>query len=99
MFKGIPTDEEVNRFYKSYPWIKLRKQVILRDNNECQRCKEHGKFSIGQCVHHKKELRKHPELALDIDNLITLCNTCHNSIHDRNEKRVKRRKFSNEERW
>ncbi|MPQ45123.1 HNH endonuclease, partial [Clostridium tarantellae] len=39
MFKDIPSDEEVNKFYKSYTWVKVRKKVMLRDNNECQRCK------------------------------------------------------------
>ncbi|MPQ44500.1 HNH endonuclease [Clostridium tarantellae] len=98
MFKDIPSDEEVNKFYKSYTWVKVRKKVMLRDNNECQRCKEQGMFSIGQCVHHKKELKKHPELALDINNLTVLCNKCHNIVHEKGAPKNKR-KCLTEERW
>ncbi len=34
-------------------------------------------------VDHIKELETNPELALDPDNLRTLCKDCHNKRHDR----------------
>lgn len=85
-FKRYIGDQETNKFYKTYKWKQKRKEVLKRDNYECQRCKERGKFSPGQCVHHIKELKFNPALAFANDNLITLCNRCHNDIHDKHFK-------------
>nr|DAU50675.1 MAG TPA: HNH endonuclease bacteriophage, HNH Endonuclease, DNA.52A [Caudoviricetes sp.] len=49
-------------------------------------------------VHHKKELKDFPELALVNSNLITLCTRCHNEIHERFKYQVSK-KFTNVERW
>ena len=81
------TIEQKQKFYSGYAWKKLRKQVIKRDNAECQECKRNGlvfintnemnksgrRKKISLIVHHKKELEDYPELALDIDNLETVC--------------------------
>lgn len=73
------------KFYKSNKWIKKRKEIIERDNNECQHCKAKGYATVGQLnrldVHHIKHLEDHWELRLDDDNLITLCSSCHNEQH------------------
>ena len=61
-------------------------------HNECQRCKAAGYYSPCEIVHHKKYVRKHPELALDINNLECLCRNCHENEH-------KKKIFMNEERW
>ena len=51
-------------------------------------------------VHHIKELREYPELALDDDNLVSLCAKCHNMRHGRIIKRfAKRKKRLTEEKW
>lgn len=50
-------------------------------------------------VHHKKEVKDYPELALVLDNLETLCVTCHNEEHDRLKDYKGRPNFINEERW
>lgn len=73
------------KFYKSRAWIKKRKEIIERDNNECQKCKSKGFATVGQNValdvHHKVHLEDSWEHRLDSDNLITLCRPCHNSEH------------------
>lgn len=73
------------KFYKSKEWIKKRKEIVERDNNECQKCKSKGLATVGQNValdvHHKVHLEDSWELRLDSDNLITLCRPCHNSEH------------------
>lgn len=97
-FKRYIQDEEANKFYKTYKWIKKREEALIRDNYECQECKKKGGYHKAECVHHIKELKKYPELALDINNLISLCNRCHNLIHEKHLARVKT-KFINEERW
>jgi 5-methylcytosine-specific restriction protein A len=111
------TVEQKTKFYTSYAWKKLRQQVIERDNYECQECKRQGKVfinthemnksgkrkKISLIVHHLKELEEHPELALDIDNLETVCVNCHNKIHDRYYQwrgfEPKRNRFAEDERW
>lgn len=64
-------------------WIKQRKKALIRDNYTCQKCgktaKELGK---NPDVHHKKPIRTFSKdeiesKANDLDNLITLCRSCH----------------------
>lgn len=51
-----------------------RKSVLQRDNYTCQCCGGH----INLNAHHIKNYAQHKDLALDIDNGITLCELCHN---------------------
>ncbi|QBX14417.1 homing endonuclease [Streptococcus phage Javan137] len=39
---------------------------------------------------HIKEVQYYPELALDLDNLRTLCKDCHNRRHGRYQKKESR---------
>ena len=94
---AFETEEQRLKFYTSYRWKKLRKEVSARDNYECQECKREGKVFINHggmnkrgtrkkitlIVHHIKELKDYPELAEDMDNLETVCVNCHNKMHDR----------------
>ena len=74
----------------------MREAIKRRDNYECQECKRKGDLTIDMkernkndrkkialVVDHIKELEHHPELALDPDNLETLCVNCHNKKHGR----------------
>lgn len=89
------------KFYKSSKWIKKRNEIIERDNNECQHCKEKGYATVGQTnkldVHHIKHLENHWDLRLDDDNLITLCSSCHNIEHP--EKLIKNKSDIHSERF
>ena len=77
----VLTEEQTYKFYRSTEWLRLRKAVLERDNFECVRCKAMGRFNKGQTVHHIKHLKKFPEQATDKNNLITVCNSCHNTLH------------------
>ena len=58
-------------------WVKLRKQVIKRDNHSCQLCSEEGLLQ----VHHAWGYRVGLEpWEYNIDELITLCPDCHTKI-------------------
>lgn len=72
---------DVSKFYKSSEWKDKRRQILRRDNYECQRCKREGRFSRATTVHHIKHLIDYPELALDDENLESLCDACHNLEH------------------
>jgi 5-methylcytosine-specific restriction enzyme A len=84
-------NREARTFYKSKAWEKCRKVVLQRDNYLCRKCLEQGRIAPADMVHHIEELTDNPELALNEDNLISLCNTCHNKEHPekRNGKKKK----------
>lgn len=92
---------EHRRFYKRKEWKRKRKQVLKRDNYECQRCKDAGEFSQAECVHHMYHLEERPDLALTDSNLASLCNACHNYFHPEKLKspEIDRREHITEERW
>ncbi|KON88916.1 alpha/beta hydrolase [Sporosarcina globispora] len=89
--KENKTSKQKRKFYDSGEW------KHMRDNYECKECKRQGRVSIDTneysesvkrkkiqlVVHHIKELEHHPELALDEDNLETVCVDCHNKEHGR----------------
>jgi len=108
------TKEQKRKFYNGSDWKKKRLEIKKRDNNECQECKRQGRVTLDTneysekakrkkimlVVDHIKELEDYPELALDDDNLETLCVKCHNKKHGRVWKFVfKKNKWADDERW
>lgn len=109
------TEKEVKAFYNSGQWKHKREDILERDHHECQDCRERLKKAASkgmqlpgwqrkiwpaEQVHHIKELRDYPSLALDDDNLISLCTRCHNIRHGREpNKFVKKKKRLTEEKW
>lgn len=93
----------------------MRPKILERDNHECQDCKKLGKVvtdtneysekakrkKIQLVVDHIKELEDYPELALDEENLQTLCVNCHNKKHGRYFRRFvwKVNKWAHDEKW
>lgn len=75
------------KFYKTTAWRNKRLKILKRDNYECQECKREGGFSKGNIVHHIKHLENRPDLALESNNLVTVCEACHNKLHP--EKLIK----------
>lgn len=109
------TEKEVKAFYNSSAWKHKRIMILERDHHECQDCRKRlreagkeGKLLTGRDrkiwpaeeVHHIQELKEHPELALDDDNLVSLCTRCHNLRHGREpHKFARKKKRLTEERW
>lgn len=104
--------EQKREFYKSRQWSGvngLREQALKRDNYECQLCKREGKVHLDSTkiegerksiilnVHHIKEIEDHPELALDLNNLMTICLSHHNEQHNR--FKPSNNKWKDDERW
>lgn len=99
----VMDEQERKQFYQSTEWRRLRRKALERDHYECQWCAMQGKVSTANDtvleVDHIKELKDYPELALDINNLRTLCKECHNERHNRfnfksNQSKKKHRKYS-----
>ena len=108
-------EKEIKKFYNSTAWKNKRLEILNRDRHECQDCisriknaNRNGvllngsdrKIRRAEEVHHIVELKEHPELGLEDDNLISLCVKCHNLRHGRTPRRFQRKKkLASEERW
>ena len=71
------TPSELLKFYQSKKWKQVRAYVRRRDHGICQQC-----GGIGQEVHHKVALNLQnyqSEIAIDPDNLVLLCKSCHDA--------------------
>lgn len=106
---------EAKKFYDSKAWQTKRIEILKRDRFECQDCRariqkavaegkwlpeKEKKIARAEQVHHIQALKEHPELALDNDNLISLCVRCHNIRHGRVPHKFKRKKkLASRERW
>ena len=60
-----------------------RKKVYRRDGWVCQTCGSRPKKII---AHHIKSFTDYPELRYNIDNGVTLCRSCHLSLHQTTRK-------------
>lgn len=63
----------------SYQYIQWVGIVKHRDGNTCQRCKSTKRLQ----AHHIEPSSTCPEKVVDIDNGITLCQSCHKEFHSR----------------
>lgn len=62
-----------DRATKDKRWPALRQQALRRDGYKCVQCGAHGRLEVD----HIKPSRDYPELAFDLDNLQSLCGSCH----------------------
>jgi len=71
-------DTEESRLRNAAAWRKASKAARERDGGLCQMClAEHTLTYDGLEVHHIQPLSERPDLAYDIDNLVTLCRRHH----------------------
>lgn len=87
----IPAGAEKNTlkkqgFYQSVAWRRIRQLALHRDHYLCQECLRNGRIRNATEVHHIKPLEEHPGLALDLDNLKSLCWDCHEATKSREKK-------------
>jgi len=62
---------------KDFRWAKKRKQIFIRDNYTCQKCKATTNLQ----VHHKKYINGRRPWQYNEKYLITLCDSCHKKEH------------------
>lgn len=72
-----------NSFYCSREWQQLRQEKWESANGLCEMCLADGVIREGKEVHHKIFLEDDWSKRLDYDNLILLCPTHHNQMHER----------------
>lgn len=79
--KGIcPPNKKARTSKEYFVW---RKNVFERDNYTCMRCEARSGVGVKVFLHshHILPFSKYPQLRFSIDNGITLCRKCHESIH------------------
>lgn len=69
-------------YHESRLWTETVKK---RDGGKCRVCGSTSKLH----AHHIKLRSKHPELALDLDNGITLCFSCHMDEHRKIRRKIR----------
>lgn len=77
-------DGEHIGFYKSKAWKNTRKVALMRDNHLCVVCERNGIYKTAQLVHHLKEVRTDWDKRLNLENLESVCESCHQKIHKNN---------------
>ena len=83
-----PMQRHYERFTRGYrqherygsAWRKIRDRHLAREPL-CEMCKEHGRFVAATLVHHIKPLGDGG--THDDENLMSLCVSCHEKIHQR----------------
>lgn len=74
-------DKQYTVFYKSTEWDKARLQALVRDKYLCQHCLKEKRLTLADMVHHKISIKENFAKRLELSNLVSLCNVCHNKIH------------------
>lgn len=104
----LSANNQMYKFYKSREWRQLKNEILKEQHNECQICKAQGKYTPADTVHHIQYVKKYPELALSrtyeykgqtFQNLIAICKSCHNRVHQEKGFNRSNSRFTNEERW
>jgi len=80
-------NKEYSEFLKSEYWEQVRNIVLKRDGYKCTKCKNKKPLHVHHLtyVHHGEEL-------LYLEDLITLCENCHNEVHKKKNRSVKLKK-------
>ena len=70
--------EQYSEVHNQHGIIDWAGYVRQRDQYTCRRC---GAKRSRMAAHHIKSILDYPELALDVENGITLCPNCHTIVH------------------
>lgn len=66
------SQSQAQTFYQSAEWKAVRARALQRDLHLCQICGD-----VGNTVDHIQKLKDRPDKKLAMDNLQTLCASCH----------------------
>ncbi|MBZ5203209.1 HNH endonuclease [Planomicrobium chinense] len=76
-------DNTYIKFYKTRAWLKLRRIALMRDDFMCKTCERNGIIKEAQLVHHLIEVKTDWDKRLELENLESICESCHQKIHKR----------------
>ncbi|AAO36630.1 HNH endonuclease (endogenous virus) [Clostridium phage phiCTC2B] len=81
-YKKNRKDKKEQRFYVSKEWTIIRDTVKQRDRGLCKLCLSKCNITYMDTVHHIEELKDCWDKRLDPGNLISLCESCHQKVHE-----------------
>ena len=77
-------------FYSSKVWQECREAYKKKAGGLCEVCKSKGIITAGVIVHHKKHINssnvKDPNITLNFDNLMLVCEKCHGKEHGKKKR-------------
>lgn len=73
----------IKSFYGRVRWTTVRSRRLRIDEYLCQECKRYGKTTEAMLVHHIYPIESYWKLRYNMLNLISLCLSCHERMHDR----------------
>lgn len=94
--------ERPYKFYKSSPYLTLKRAVIHAHNNMCVRCASLGRVRRATLIHHVLHVGDCYSLSLHSCNVVPLCNACHNMVHAEKRERIYKQDQqlnASDERW
>ncbi|WP_286680113.1 HNH endonuclease signature motif containing protein [Tepidanaerobacter sp. EBM-49] len=74
-------DKKYHDFYNSLEWEKVRQAAVARDHALCQDCLKQHRIKPYDTVHHIEPIKDNWGKRLDLNNLICLCESCHQERH------------------
>lgn len=80
-YKRYRTDDKEQRFYSDPDWIRKREKIKYTDNGQCLLCLNNNDHRVMDTVHHIVELKEDWSKRFEDDNLISLCESCHQVVH------------------
>jgi 5-methylcytosine-specific restriction endonuclease McrA len=69
--------QELKETYKDPRWFVKRRKILERDEHKCQNCKSGISLEVHHSYYDNKPAWDYPD-----ESLITLCRSCHKSIHE-----------------
>lgn len=82
-YKKYRKDIKEQSFYSSDPWRLKRDKIKDKDNGCCLLCLNEHKIKSMDTVHHIIELKEDWDKRFEEDNLISLCESCHQVVHNK----------------
>lgn len=79
--------KSLHQFYTSREWYDVKEILMLDRHMMCEVCHKLIREKYKAIGHHKIELDmvnvNDPSISLNLENLMLVCNTCHNALHNR----------------
>ena len=90
------SDTDVQKFYNSSRWRKVKRIVSDRANHLCEICSDIAEYggdiayrgTLGEQVHHIVKVIDNEELRYDPDNLLLVCRRHHEMIEGMNKEQL-----------
>src|SRR5690625_1976840 len=73
----------MNNFHSTARWQRRRSIRLRKDGYLCMECRRYGRTTQATTVHHIFPIETNWELRNNINNLVSLCNKCHEAMHNR----------------